>query len=75
MEAIPTSVKLTTYAGGAEDFVKTPLQAFIDELEAGRTQLRAGQVFNLDDIVEAHRCMDENRGGGKIVVLTGRKES
>ena len=75
MEAIPTSVKLTTYAGGAEDFVKTPLQAFIDELEAGRTQLRAGQVFNLDDIVEAHRCMEENRAGGKIVVLTGGKES
>jgi NADPH:quinone reductase-like Zn-dependent oxidoreductase len=25
MGAIPTSVKLTTYAGGAEDFVKTPV--------------------------------------------------
>jgi NADPH:quinone reductase-like Zn-dependent oxidoreductase len=74
MGAIPTSVKLTTYAGGAEDFVKTPLQAFIDDLEAGRTQLPAGQVFNLDDIVEAHRCMEENRAGGKIVVLTGRRE-
>ncbi len=75
MEAIPTSVKLTTYAGCAEDFAKTPLQAFIDELEAGRTRLRAGQVFNLNDIVEAHRCMEENRAGGKIVVLTGGKES
>ncbi len=73
MGAIPTSVKLTTYAGGAEDFVKTPLQAFIDELEAGRTQLRVGQVFNLDDIVEAHRCLEENRAAGKIVVLTGGK--
>ncbi len=74
MEAIPTSVKLTTYAGGAEDFIKTPLQAFIDELEAGRTQSRVGKVFNLGDIVEAHRCMEENRAGGKIVVLTGGKE-
>jgi NADPH:quinone reductase-like Zn-dependent oxidoreductase len=75
MGAIPTSVKLTTYAGGAEDFVKTPLQAFIDELEAGRAQSRVGQVFNLDDIVKAHRCMEENRAGGKIVVLTGGKKS
>ncbi|MFB3088197.1 MAG: zinc-binding alcohol dehydrogenase family protein [Acidiferrobacterales bacterium] len=75
MGAIPTSVKLTTYAGGAEDFVKTPLQAFIDELEAGRAQSRVGQVFNLEDIVKAHRCMEANRAGGKIVVLTGGKES
>ena len=75
MGAIPTSVKLTTYSGGAEDFVETPLQAFIDELEAGRTQSRVGRVFNLDDIVEAHRCMEENRAGGKIVVLTGGKET
>ena len=75
MGAIPTSVKLTTYSGGAEDFVKTPLQAFIDELEAGRTQSRVGRVFNLEDIVEAHRCMEENRAGGKIVVLTQGKES
>jgi len=27
-------------------------------------------VFKLDDIVEAHRCMEENKAGGKIVVLT-----
>ncbi len=72
---VPAILMLPTYAGGAEDFVKTPLQAFIDELEAGRTQSRVGRVFNLDDIVEAHRCMEENRVGGKIVVLTGGKGS
>ena len=32
--------------------------------------LQVGKVFKIDDIVEAHRCMEENRGGGKIVVLT-----
>ena len=31
---------------------------------------RRGRVFKLDDIVEAHRCMEENKAGGKIVVLT-----
>lgn len=25
--------------------------------------------------IEAHRCMEENRAGGKIVVLTGGKDS
>ena len=32
--------------------------------------LQVGKVFKIDNIVEAHRCMEENRGGGKIVVLT-----
>jgi NADPH:quinone reductase-like Zn-dependent oxidoreductase len=32
--------------------------------------VQVGRVFNLNDIVEAHRCMEENRAGGKIVVLT-----
>ncbi len=75
MEAIPTSVKLTTYAGEAHDFMRTPLQDFVREIEDGRTAVRIGKVFQLDKIVEAHRCMEENRAGGKIVVLTGGKES
>jgi NADPH:quinone reductase-like Zn-dependent oxidoreductase len=32
-------------------------------------RVQVGQTFRLDDIVEAHRCMEENRAGGKIVVL------
>jgi hypothetical protein len=31
--------------------------------------LRCG-TFGLDEIVEAHRCMEENKACGKIVVLT-----
>jgi len=27
-------------------------------------------VIKLDDIVEAHRCTEENKASGKIVVLT-----
>ncbi len=30
--------------------------------------IKLGPVFQLDDIVEAHRCMEENRAQGKIVV-------
>ena len=70
MEAIPTAVSLTTYAGGADDFVNTPLQSVVQEVETGRIKPRIGRVFQLDDIVEAHRCMENNAAGGKIVVLT-----
>jgi len=72
MGAIPTAVSLTTYAGGSDDFVNTPLQSVVQEVEAGRIKPRIGRVFQLDDIVEAHRCMEDNAAGGKIVVLTGR---
>ncbi|MCZ6854246.1 MAG: zinc-binding dehydrogenase, partial [Gammaproteobacteria bacterium] len=70
MGAIPTSVKLTTYSGGAEDFINTPLQDFVRDIESGIVRSRVGRVFNIKDIVEAHRCMEENCAGGKIVVLT-----
>ena len=70
MGAIPTAVNLTTYSGGAEDFIETPLQAFVEALESGRTRLRAGPVFGLDEIADAHRTMEENRAAGKIVIVT-----
>jgi NADPH:quinone reductase-like Zn-dependent oxidoreductase len=69
MGVIPTAVNLTTYAGGAEDFIDTPLQAFVEAIEAGTTKIRTGPVFSIDDIVEAHRTMEENRAAGKIVVV------
>ncbi|MBF9032439.1 zinc-binding dehydrogenase [Rhodobacterales bacterium HKCCE3408] len=70
MEAIPTAVSLTTYAGDADDFMATPLQDFIDAVEAGRATIPSGPVFPLDRIVEAHETMESNRAGGKIVVVT-----
>jgi NADPH:quinone reductase-like Zn-dependent oxidoreductase len=69
MGAIPTAVSLTTYSGGAEDFIRTPLQELVQKIERGKLRPQIGQVFSLDQIVEAHRCMEENRAGGKIVVL------
>ena len=70
MAAIPTAVSLTTYAGGADDFIRTPLQALVAEIERHALRLQIGPVFSLDRIVEAHRCMEMNAAGGKIVVLT-----
>jgi NADPH:quinone reductase-like Zn-dependent oxidoreductase len=70
MEVIPASVCLTTYDGGSEDFMLTPIDELAEQIAAGRLRVQIGRVFQLDDIVEAHRCMEENRAGGKIVVLT-----
>jgi len=70
MEVIPTAVSLTSYAGEAEDFMRMPLEELTEQIAAGSLQVEVGRVFHLDEIVEAHRCMEENKAGGKIVVLT-----
>jgi len=70
MDVIPTSVCLTTYDGGPEDFMLTPLDELVEQVAVGTLPVQVRRVFKLDDIVEAHRCMEENRAGGKIVVLT-----
>jgi NADPH:quinone reductase-like Zn-dependent oxidoreductase len=70
MEAIPTAVSLTTYAGESEDFMRMPLEDLVEQIAAGTLHIQIGRVFHLDEIVEAHRCMEENKAGGKIVVLT-----
>lgn len=69
MGAIPTAVNLTTYSGGAEEFMATPLQQVVDAVAAGRFDPPIGRIFGMDDIVEAHRLMDSNAAGGKIVVV------
>jgi len=70
MDVIPTSVCLTTDDGGPEDFMLTPLDELVGQVAAGTLRVQVGKVFKLVDIVEAHRCMEENKAGGKIVVLT-----
>jgi NADPH:quinone reductase-like Zn-dependent oxidoreductase len=70
MEMIPTAVCLTTYDGGPQDFMLTPLDELAEQVAAGTLRVQVGRIFRLDDIVEAHRCMEENKAGGKIVGLT-----
>jgi NADPH:quinone reductase-like Zn-dependent oxidoreductase len=70
MEAIPTAVCLTTYAGESEDFMKTPVEDLLKQVASEELTVQIGRIFPLDEIVEAHRCMEENKAGGKIVVLT-----
>ncbi|KAK9863143.1 hypothetical protein WJX84_005772 [Apatococcus fuscideae] len=70
MDSIPTAVGLTSYSGGSEDFMATPLNELAKQVAAGTLHVQIGKTFKLDEIAEAHRCMEENRAGGKIVVLT-----
>jgi NADPH:quinone reductase-like Zn-dependent oxidoreductase len=70
MDVIPTAVCLTTYGGGPADFMLTPLDELVEQVAAGTLRVQIGRIFKLDDIVDAHRCMEENSAGGKIVVLT-----
>jgi len=73
MEAIPTAVSLTSYAGDNNDFMRTPLDDLARQIAAGELRIQVGRVFTLDRIAEAHRCMEENAAGGKIVVMTEEK--
>lgn len=70
MEFVPTAVCYTSYGGGPEDFMKTPLDEIAKDISEGKLHVKVGKVFKLDEIVEAHRTMDGNAAGGKIVVLT-----
>ena len=70
MDTIPTAVSLTTYDGGPEDFMLTPLEDLVQQIATGDLPIQVGRTFKLDQIAEAHRCMEEDKAGGKIVVLT-----
>ena len=50
------------------NFTSRALNLVVDEIRSHEPKI--GRVFQLDDIVEAHRCMEDNTAGGKIVVLT-----
>ena len=66
---IPRGVRLTGYSGDAADLPAEVLQAFLDDVAAGRATVPIARTYRLDDIVEAHRFMEHSSAGGKIVVV------
>ena len=68
--AIPVAVRFTIYGGDAGDMDPDSLQRYIDDVTAGHINLNIDRVFQFNEIVEAHRYMEENRATGKLVVLT-----
>jgi NADPH:quinone reductase-like Zn-dependent oxidoreductase len=68
-EVIPTSVGLTVYSGNEKRFMETPINEIAQLIVDGNLSIPT-KVFNMDEIAEAHRAMDESNACGKIVVLT-----
>ena len=70
MVSIPTATVLTTYHSSVKGFMDTPLDSLIDQIVSGTLHVQIGKVFSgIDKIHEAHRCMDADQAGGKIVIL------
>ncbi|MCB9745444.1 MAG: zinc-binding dehydrogenase [Alphaproteobacteria bacterium] len=68
---LPHTVRMTCYSGGPDDLDREAFQRFVDAVAAGAARAPIAGVFRLDQLQEAHRCMDESRGAGKLVVVTG----
>ena len=49
--------------------MRTPLNQLAQQIAAGKLKMQIGKTFHLDEIVEAHRVMEENTAGGRIVVV------
>jgi NADPH2:quinone reductase len=69
MDQIPTGVKLTAYSGGSGDLTAEQLQGFVDAVQTGTLSLPIGKVWAFEELVQAHRAMDEGTYPGKMVVL------
>jgi len=71
---VPTGVQFSFYGSafvlGSESFplAEIPLAEMIARAEAGRYQAKPVRVFGFDQIVEAHRAMEEGTAVGKMTV-------
>ena len=71
---LPSGVQLSFYGSafvlGTDDFplAEIPLADMIARAEAGRYQAKPVRVFGFDQIVEAHRVMEQGAAAGKMVV-------
>lgn len=71
MAVIPNTVRLTVYTTHdvTRENSQAALQRIVDEVAAGRLRPNLDKVFRFDEIVAAHRYMEENRATGKVVVM------
>jgi NADPH:quinone reductase-like Zn-dependent oxidoreductase len=68
IQYIPSGVFLTGYGGDSDDITAGQLQSFVDAVASGAIKIATDRVFAFDDIVAAHRYMEDNRATGKLVV-------
>lgn len=71
MGAIPSTVKLTHYGTSSINATNSTeaLQHIVDGVEQGRYKVNIDRVFHFNEIIEAHRYMEENKAKGKLVVM------
>ena len=67
-EVIPTGTYLTTYGSSVEAFIETPIDEVAQLVKNGSIHIPI-KTYRLDQIVEAHRDMEETSVGAKMVVL------
>jgi NADPH:quinone reductase-like Zn-dependent oxidoreductase len=71
---VPTGVQFSFYGSafvlGTESFplADIPLQEMISKAESGRYRAKPVKVFGFEEIVEAHRAMEQGLAAGKMVV-------
>jgi NADPH:quinone reductase-like Zn-dependent oxidoreductase len=71
---VPTGVQFSFYGSafvlGTESFplADIPLQEMITKAESGRYRAKPVKVFDFEEIVEAHRAMEQGLAAGKMVV-------
>jgi len=65
---IPSGVRLTGYGGDAGDLPQAVLQRYLDAIAAGRFSVPIHQIYELEQIQEAHATMEKSEAVGKLVV-------
>jgi NADPH:quinone reductase-like Zn-dependent oxidoreductase len=66
---IPSGTRLTAFHSDSMKGNATVLQQIIHQVEAGVYRPSIDRVFALEDVVAAHRYMEDNRATGKLVML------
>lgn len=66
---VPNGVFLTSYSGGSEDVTAEQLQAYVDDVAAGKLHVGRDRTFGLHELADAHRYMESNQAKGKVVVV------
>lgn len=74
LSQMPSGVHLSffgsfEFGGASYPLSAVPMQTIVRMVEAGRLRPRAGQVFGLDQLPQAHALMERNAACGKLVVV------
>ncbi len=66
---IPSGARLTAFHSDTMKGATGVLQRIVREVEAGVYRPNVDRVFDLEDIADAHRYMEDDRATGKVVMI------